>query len=76
MENREEPDNELGSFRSDHIGEGKLVRQLKSRHVAMMSIGGAIGTGLFLTTATSLSEGGPIGTVIAPPFQYQIILVA
>jgi hypothetical protein len=29
-----------------------------------------------LTTATSLAQGGPIGTVIAPLFLYQINLVA
>lgn len=29
-------------------GEGRLKRQLKNRHIAMISIGGVIGTGLFL----------------------------
>ncbi|KAG6897340.1 hypothetical protein C0992_002398 [Termitomyces sp. T32_za158] len=42
-------------------GEVKLVRQLKNRHVAMISIGGVIGTGLFLGTATGLRNGGPLG---------------
>ena len=27
-------------------GEGPLVRQLKNRHIAMISIGGVIGTGM------------------------------
>jgi hypothetical protein len=36
MENREEPDSESGSFRSERPGEGKLVRQLKKRHVTMI----------------------------------------
>jgi amino acid transporter len=67
MENNQEkrlpsPDNESGSDRLP--GEGKLVRQLKSRHVAMISIGGVIGTGLFLGTATSLANGGPIGLLL------------
>ncbi|KAF9454881.1 hypothetical protein P691DRAFT_33 [Macrolepiota fuliginosa MF-IS2] len=44
--------------------DGKLVRQLKNRHVAMISIGGVIGTGLFLGTATALQEGGPIGLLL------------
>lgn len=39
----------------------KLQRQLKNRHIAMISIGGVIGTGLFLGTANSLRLGGPIG---------------
>ncbi|TRM61471.1 amino acid permease/ SLC12A domain-containing protein [Schizophyllum amplum] len=41
-----------------------LKRQLKNRHVAMISIGGVIGTGLFLGTAQSLANGGPIGLVL------------
>ncbi|KAJ7667693.1 amino acid permease [Mycena polygramma] len=45
-------------------GEQKLVRQLKNRHIAMISIGGVIGTGLFLGTATALTHGGPIGLLL------------
>ncbi|KAK7694580.1 hypothetical protein QCA50_001766 [Cerrena zonata] len=41
-----------------------LKRQLKNRHIAMISIGGVIGTGLFLGTATSLRDGGPIGLLL------------
>ncbi|KAI0036687.1 amino acid permease [Vararia minispora EC-137] len=41
-----------------------LKRQLKNRHVAMISIGGVIGTGLFLGTANSLRLGGPIGLLL------------
>lgn len=44
--------------------EGRLVRQLKNRHIAMISIGGVIGTGLFLGTATSLKNGGPVGLLL------------
>ncbi|RPD63001.1 amino acid permease [Lentinus tigrinus ALCF2SS1-7] len=43
---------------------GKLQRHLKNRHVAMISIGGVIGTGLFLGTASSLVAGGPIGLLL------------
>ncbi|KAF9270410.1 amino acid permease [Marasmius fiardii PR-910] len=42
----------------------KLARELKNRHVAMISIGGVIGTGLFLGTANSLRDGGPIGLLL------------
>ncbi|KAF8844099.1 amino acid permease [Paxillus ammoniavirescens] len=43
---------------------GKLHRQLKNRHIAMISIGGVIGTGLFVGTATSLASGGPVGLLL------------
>ncbi|KAJ7937354.1 amino acid permease [Mycena leptocephala] len=45
-------------------GEHKLKRQLKNRHIAMISIGGVIGTGLFLGTANALRHGGPIGLLL------------
>ncbi|EIM83349.1 amino acid permease [Stereum hirsutum FP-91666 SS1] len=44
--------------------ERTLKRQLKNRHIAMISIGGVIGTGLFLGTAKSLAHGGPIGLLL------------
>lgn len=43
---------------------GQLSRQLKNRHIAMISIGGVIGTGLFLGTATALRNGGPLGLLL------------
>ncbi|TFK57378.1 amino acid permease [Heliocybe sulcata] len=49
---------------NDTHGEVKLRRQLKNRHIAMISIGGVIGTGLFLGTANSLRYGGPVGLVL------------
>jgi len=41
-----------------------LSRQMKNRHIAMISIGGVIGTGLFLGTSTALQNGGPIGLLL------------
>ena len=41
-----------------------LVRGLKDRHVQMIAIGGAIGVGLFLGSATAISRAGP-GLVLA-----------
>ncbi|KAF8167918.1 amino acid permease [Crassisporium funariophilum] len=58
--------NDAESLRIDDrtAGEHKLVRQLKNRHIAMISIGGVIGTGLFLGTATALRNGGPVGLLL------------
>ncbi|TFK40978.1 amino acid permease [Crucibulum laeve] len=58
---------EVQSEKGPHEDE-KLVRQLKNRHIAMISIGGVIGTGLFLGTATALRNGGPIGLLLGYMF--------
>lgn len=39
----------------------ELKHALLPRHMAMISIGGVIGTGLFLGTASSLHNAGPLG---------------
>ncbi|OCF73198.1 AAT family amino acid transporter [Kwoniella mangroviensis CBS 8886] len=41
-----------------------LQRDLKSRHMAMISIGGVLGTGLFLYTGDALVNGGPLGLLL------------
>ncbi|KAG0150850.1 hypothetical protein CROQUDRAFT_72322 [Cronartium quercuum f. sp. fusiforme G11] len=46
----------------------ELRRQLKNRHVAMISMGGAIGTGLFIATSTALQHGGPVSLVLGYTF--------
>ncbi|KAL1413209.1 hypothetical protein Q8F55_000961 [Vanrija albida] len=42
-----------------------LSRGLKSRHLTMISIGGVLGTGLFLYTGAALQSGGPLGLLLA-----------
>lgn len=44
---------------------GELKRSFKSRHMTMIAIGGAIGTGLFLLSGESVSTGGPGGAVLS-----------
>ncbi|PLW57964.1 hypothetical protein PCANC_00766 [Puccinia coronata f. sp. avenae] len=64
----------LGRADSKHVeGERKinvpranegLKRGMESRHIQMISIGGVIGTGLFLGTASALHNAGPAGMVL------------
>ncbi|KAL1983522.1 hypothetical protein VTN96DRAFT_10261 [Rasamsonia emersonii] len=41
-----------------------LSRGLKQRHVQMIAIAGAIGTGLFLGLGSSIQTGGPLGALL------------
>ncbi|TDM48534.1 amino acid permease [Macrococcoides goetzii] len=40
-------------------------RGMEERHVMMLSFGGVIGTGLFLSTGYTLQQAGPIGTIVS-----------
>src|ERR1700758_2186076 len=40
-------------------GKNELSRSLKGRHLAMISIGGIIGAGLFVGSSTSIKAAGP-----------------
>ena len=47
-------------LREEQLHEEKdLVRGLKSRHIQMIAIGGAIGVGLFLGSARAIQAAGP-----------------
>lgn len=43
----------------------QLTRALKSRHIFMLSLGGVIGTGLFMGSGLTINQGGPAGAVLA-----------
>lgn len=46
-------------------GANQLRREMKSRHIQMISIGSVVGMGLFLSTANSLRESGPLGLLLS-----------
>lgn len=43
----------------------QLKRKLKSRHLTMISLGGTIGTGLFLASGGSIHSAGPGGAMLS-----------
>lgn len=42
-----------------------LARKMEARHIRMISLGGVIGTGLFLSSGYTIHEAGPLGTILA-----------
>lgn len=52
---------------------GPVKRQLQQRHVSMIALGGTIGTGLFIGTGSAISNGGPVGALIAYVFMASIV---
>ncbi|TKI58405.1 amino acid permease [Brevibacillus antibioticus] len=43
----------------------QLQRSMKSRHLFMLSLGGVIGTGLFLNAGFTINQAGPGGALVA-----------
>lgn len=56
----QQPPSEVASESHD-----ELQRGLDSRHMNMIAIGGAIGTGLFLASGATISQAGPGGALVA-----------
>ncbi|USS88722.1 amino acid permease [Fructilactobacillus cliffordii] len=42
-----------------------LAREISSGQILMISLGGVIGTGLFLSSGYTIHEAGPLGTILA-----------
>lgn len=47
------------------VPDGGLERGLSSRHMQMIAIGGAIGTGLFVASGATVAQAGPGGALVA-----------
>lgn len=50
---------------SHHGTSAPLKRAMSTRHLVMISLGGAIGTGLFLGSGEVIAQTGPIGAILA-----------
>ncbi|KAI1190537.1 amino acid permease [Nemania serpens] len=63
--------NEFDVYHQDHVrgietsAETSLHRGLKARHISMIAIGGAIGTGLIIGTGKALAKAGPASILIS-----------
>lgn len=56
----------MSEIKIDQLGhKPELKRGLKSRHITMISLGGTIGTGLFLASGSAIATAGPGGTLLA-----------
>lgn len=45
--------------------QGQFQREMTSRHLQMLSIGGVIGTGLFLSSGYTIGQAGPLGAIFS-----------
>ena len=47
------------------MSKNTLQRGLKARHIAMIAIGGSIGSGIFIASGTAINMAGPGGSLLA-----------
>jgi GABA permease len=60
---------------AEATGKNELSRSLKPRHLTMISIGGIIGAGLFVSSSTSIIAGGPASFISYAICGFLILLV-
>ena len=54
--------------------DNNMKRGLNSRHISMIAIGGAIGTGLFVATGSVVAQAGPGGAILAYYYWHNALL--
>ena len=54
-----------GGKASPSASDDRVQRNLKTRHVTMIALGGCIGTGLFMTSGSTIAKAGPGGALVA-----------
>ena len=60
---------------SPAVGDGDLKRSLSNRHLQLIAIGGAIGTGLFMGSGKTISLAGPSILFIYMIIGFMVFLV-
>src|SRR6202022_237657 len=63
------------SSSAENTGKNELSRSLRPRHLTMISIGGIIGAGLFVSSSTSIIAGGPASFISYAICGFLILLV-
>lgn len=54
-----------GITKENHQNPQELKRSLKAKHLNMIAMGGAIGTGIFLALGATINQAGPGGALVA-----------
>ncbi|WP_125752851.1 amino acid permease [Lacticaseibacillus baoqingensis] len=52
-------------FLADKTQQNQVSRELKTRHLSMIALGGSIGTGLFVASGSAIAGAGPGGAILA-----------
>ncbi|WP_251862048.1 amino acid permease [Clostridium sp. Marseille-Q2269] len=55
----------MSNTKENNSGSHKLKRSLQARHLNMIAMGGAIGTGIFLALGATIKQAGPGGALTA-----------
>ncbi|HCB0627821.1 TPA: amino acid permease [Klebsiella variicola subsp. variicola] len=54
---------EVATISKSH-SDNSFKKEMKTRHIVMLALGGVIGTGLFLTSGYTVNQAGPLGALL------------
>ena len=61
--NTQQGSTQKGKTQQGRPAHDQLTRSMESRHLTMISLGGVIGTGLFVSSGHTIHDAGPFGAV-------------